>query len=76
MQSGLVCFAFVIAMLLLHQGNTSSDVRPRFEGLVGKTVQAAWRNIDLDGSLLLVVVVVENPHSLICLFQRRVERWK
>ena len=74
MQPGFVCFALVFAMLILHRGNTSSDVRPRFEGLVGKTVQAAWRKIDHDGSFLLVVI--EALHSLECPFQHQVERWK
>jgi hypothetical protein len=28
---------------------SASDVRQRFEGLIGKTVQAAWRQIDREG---------------------------
>ncbi len=29
--------------------NAATDIRQRFEGLVGKSVQAAWRKIDNEG---------------------------
>lgn len=32
--------------------HAASDPRQRFEGLIGKTVQVAWRKIDQEGKFL------------------------
>ncbi|UJR28768.1 hypothetical protein I4U23_009994 [Adineta vaga] len=39
----LVTLTFVLFTI-----NAESDIRQRFEGLIGKTVQAAWRQIDRE----------------------------
>ncbi|CAF0951915.1 unnamed protein product [Adineta steineri] len=43
----LLLFCFVIT-IILSAINATDDIRQRFEGLVGKTVQAAWQKIDRE----------------------------
>lgn len=42
---------FVLCLLALTT-KAATDIRKRFEGLVGKNVQAAWNKIDKEGSFL------------------------
>ncbi len=45
-------FVALSLLLILLTTNAATDIRQRFEGLVGKTVQAAWRKIDNEGYIL------------------------
>jgi hypothetical protein len=49
-------FVVVFLSLILFTTNASSDIRQRFEGLIGKTVQAAWRKIDHEGFFYFIFV--------------------
>lgn len=46
--STLFFFIFSLFFILLTI-NATSDIRQRFHGLVGKSVQVAWRKIDKEG---------------------------
>ncbi|CAF0935077.1 unnamed protein product [Rotaria sordida] len=48
MRLSTLCFISLSLFLLLLTTNASVDIRQRFEGLIGKTVQAAWRKIDRE----------------------------
>ncbi|CAF0898266.1 unnamed protein product [Rotaria sp. Silwood1] len=48
MRLSTLYFIVVSLFIILLTTNAESDVRQRFEGLIGKTVQAAWRKIDLE----------------------------
>ncbi|CAF1161802.1 unnamed protein product [Rotaria sordida] len=50
MRLSTLCFISLSLFLLLLTTNASVDIRQRFEGLIGKTVQAAWRKIDREAS--------------------------
>jgi len=46
----VVCLALVSLVFFSTTTYAASDLRQRFEGLVGKTLQAAWYHIDKAGS--------------------------
>ncbi|CAF2515607.1 unnamed protein product [Rotaria sp. Silwood2] len=48
MRLSTLCFIVLSLSFILLTTNASSDIRQRFEGLIGKTVQAAWRKIDIE----------------------------
>lgn len=45
----LVVLSLCFFATIIH---AASDPRQRFEGLIGKTVQIAWRKIDQEGKFL------------------------
>ena len=52
MRLATFCLAAVVTLtFLLTTAHAESDIRQRFEGLIGKTVQAAWLKIDREGLL-------------------------
>jgi hypothetical protein len=53
MRLSTLFFVVLSLCLLALTTKAASDFRKRFEGLVGKNVQAAWTKIDKEGSFLL-----------------------
>jgi hypothetical protein len=49
MRFSTLCLVALSLLLISSTINAASDVRQRFEGLIGKTVQVAWRKIDREG---------------------------
>jgi hypothetical protein len=52
MRLSTLVFVVLSLCFLALTTNAGIDLRQRFEGLVGKNVQAAWNKIDKEGSLL------------------------
>lgn len=60
---------FVVLLVVVSLIDASSDPRQRFEGLIGKTVQAAWRQIDRQGFVSLKKSLGSNDISPLRLFR-------
>jgi hypothetical protein len=49
MRLSTLVFVVLSLAFILSTTHAATDVRQRFEGLVGKTVQAAWNKINREG---------------------------
>ncbi|CAF1124066.1 unnamed protein product [Rotaria magnacalcarata] len=43
-----LCFALVSLFVIFLTTNATQDIRQRFEGLINKSVQVAWNQIDRE----------------------------